>query len=1094
MVEKADNSTPESKLLAATFLGTNHNYFRVDSMIQPAAKVYDARKAEKEVQEWWLSAGIYEKVKRSRETSKPWYFLDGPPYASGSIHLGTAWNKIIKDTVIRYQTMCGRNVRRQPGWDCHGLPIEVKVEELLGIKSKKDIEQKIGVEEFVEQCKKWATDHVRLMTEQFKQLGVWMDWDDPYITFKRDYIESAWWTLKKAYERGLVKKDLRVIHWCPRCETALAEHEVRGEYQNVSDPSLYVRFRLRDRPNEYLLVWTTTPWTLPADLAVCVNPDYDYSEVEIGGDIYILATALVEKVMKDLGVSDYREVGSVKGVTLEGIQYEHPLLEEVPKQREFLEHHRVILGSHVTLDEGTGCVHTAPGHGEEDFEVGLRYGLPVFSPVGPDGRFTEEAGKYAGIFVKEADEVILEDLRKKGLLVKHGTVVHQYPHCWRCQSPLLFRATEQWFLKVAELKSTIIQKNAEKVKWVPDWATIRYANGVESVGDWCISRQRYWGIPLPIWVCEQCQNTIVVGSLEELSRLSLQPLGDIDLHRPHVDRVEIKCPKCGGVSRRVPDVLDVWFDSGIASWASLGYPKRQELFNQIWPSDFVTEGEDQVTKWFYSQQVVSIAAFGEVPYRRVLMHGFALDEKGRKMSKSLGNVVNPEDVVNKNGVDVLRLYILGANPPWEDLKFSWKSLEVVQRMMGVLWNVHVFATTYMSLDGFDPRKIDLDKVSVSLMPEDLWMISRINSVAREVTQAMEDLNLHSAVRVLSNFILEDLSRWYVRSVRERVWIEKEDPKKLAAYVVLYQALHVLVRLMAPFAPHITEVIYRDLVKAADPSSPESVHMLPWPSVEEHAINSRLEEGMRIVRALVEAGAAARQQHKLKLRWPVKRVSIRMASAEGLEAVKDLQELLRSQLNCKELLVVGPKERLKELGLRVKVDEGRFREKFGDLAERAMELIKGMDARRLAEELDLHGFVGLQFDGYKLSVHKELVDFEEEPPEGIALVQTEFGLLAMDTRMTPELEAESLARELVRRLQMMRKEMDLGMEERVDVVIGVASEKELESLSTQQEYISREVRVRNLRLCLLEAVSGEGYLKDWNIDGDNFRLLVKKVRP
>jgi isoleucyl-tRNA synthetase len=1063
-------------------------------MIQPAAKVYDARKAEKEVQEWWLSAGIYEKVKRSRETSKPWYFLDGPPYASGSIHLGTAWNKIIKDTVIRYQTMCGRNVRRQPGWDCHGLPIEVKVEELLGIKSKKDIEQKIGVEEFVEQCKKWATDHVKLMTEQFKQLGVWMDWDDPYITFKRDYIESAWWTLKKAYERGLVKKDLRVIHWCPRCETALAEHEVRGEYQNVSDPSLYVRFRLRDRPNEYLLVWTTTPWTLPADLAVCVNPDYDYSEVEIGGDIYILATALVEKVMKDLGVSDYREVGSVKGVTLEGIQYEHPLLEEVPKQREFLEHHRVILGSHVTLDEGTGCVHTAPGHGEEDFEVGLRYGLPVFSPVGPDGRFTEEAGKYAGIFVKEADEVILEDLRKKGLLVKHGTVVHQYPHCWRCQSPLLFRATEQWFLKVAELKSTIIQKNAEKVKWVPDWATIRYANGVESVGDWCISRQRYWGIPLPIWVCEQCQNTIVVGSLEELSRLSLQPLGDIDLHRPHVDRVEIKCPKCGGVSRRVPDVLDVWFDSGIASWASLGYPKRQELFNQIWPSDFVTEGEDQVTKWFYSQQVVSIAAFGEVPYRRVLMHGFALDEKGRKMSKSLGNVVNPEDVVNKNGVDVLRLYILGANPPWEDLKFSWKSLEVVQRMMGVLWNVHVFATTYMSLDGFDPRKIDLDKVSASLMPEDLWMISRINSVAREVTQAMEDLNLHSAVRVLSNFILEDLSRWYVRSVRERVWIEKEDPKKLAAYVVLYQALHVLVRLMAPFAPHITEVIYRDLVKAADPSSPESVHMLPWPSVEEHAINSRLEEGMRIVRALVEAGAAARQQHKLKLRWPVKRVSIRMASAEGLEAVKDLQELLRSQLNCKELLVVGPKERLKELGLRVKVDEGRFREKFGDLAERAMELIKGMDARRLAEELDLHGFVGLQFDGYKLSVHKELVDFEEEPPEGIALVQTEFGLLAMDTRMTPELEAESLARELVRRLQMMRKEMDLGMEERVDVVIGVASEKELESLSTQQEYISREVRVRNLRLCLLEAVSGEGYLKDWNIDGDNFRLLVKKVRP
>lgn len=1061
-------------------------------MIQPAAKVYDAKKAEREVQEWWLSAEIYEKVKKSREGASPWYFLDGPPYASGNIHLGTAWNKIIKDAVIRYKTMCGLNVRRQPGWDCHGLPIEVKVEELLGIRSKKDIEQKIGVEAFVEQCKKWASDHVRIMTEQFKDLGVWMDWDDPYITFKRDYIESAWWTLKKAYERGLVRKDLRVIHWCPRCETALAEHEVRGEYQNVSDPSLYVRFRLRDRPKEYLLVWTTTPWTLPADLAVCVNPDYDYSEVEIGGDIYIMATALVEKVMKDLGISDYREVSSVKGVSLEGIQYEHPLLEEVPRQRDFVGHHRIILGHHVTLDEGTGCVHTAPGHGEEDFEVGSRYGLPVFSPVGPDGRFTEEAGKYAGMFVKEADRVILDDLQKKGLLVKYGTVVHQYPHCWRCQSPLLFRATEQWFLKVGEIKSSIIQKNAEKVKWVPGWATIRYANGVESVGDWCISRQRYWGIPLPIWICDQCKNMVVVGSLEELSALSLQPLGDIDLHRPHVDRVEVKCPQCGGVARRVPDVLDVWFDSGIASWASLGYPKREELFKQIWPSDFITEGEDQVTKWFYSQQVVSIAAFGEVPYKRVLMHGFALDEKGRKMSKSLGNVVNPEDVIRRNGVDVLRLYILGANPPWEDLKFSWKSLEVVQKMMGVLWNVHVFATTYMSLDEFDPRKVDLGRVSPSLMPEDLWMISRINSVAREVTQAMEDLNLHSAVRSISNFVLEDLSRWYVRLVRERVWIEKEDPKKLAAYVVLYQAMHVLVRLLAPFAPHISEVIYRDLVKSADPSSPESVHMLPWPSVDEGAINTGLEEGMRIARAFVEAGASLRQQHRIKLRWPVNKVSIQVDSEEILDKIKDLRELLQNQLNCKELVLLGPRERPGELEIQFRVDEEQFRQRFGGLAERAMEQVRSMDAGRLFEELNLHGFVGLQFDGYKLSVPKGLIAFEEKPTEGVAFIQTDFGKLLMDTKLTPELEAESMARELVRRLQMMRKEMELGMEERVDVVVGVGKGEDLERLSTQQDYICREVRVRNLRLCLLNDVAGEGYLKDWNIDGENFRMLVRRV--
>ncbi|MFH1821671.1 MAG: isoleucine--tRNA ligase [Methanobacteriota archaeon] len=1061
-------------------------------MIQPAAKIYDANKAEREVQDWWLSAGIQEKVKNLHASAKPWYFLDGPPYASGNIHLGTAWNKIIKDTIIRYKTMCGLNVRRQPGWDCHGLPIEVKVEELLGIKSKKDIEQKIGVDEFVQQCKKWASDHVALMTEQFKQLGVWMDWDDPYITFKRDYIESAWWTLKRAYERGLVKKDMRVIHWCPRCETALAEHEVRGAYQDVSDPSLYVRFRLRDRPKEYILVWTTTPWTLPADLAVCVNPDYDYSEVVVGEDTYIMATALVGKVMQDLSVSYYQEVSSVKGSTLEGLQYEHPLLDEVPKQKECVEHHRVILGNHVTLDEGTGSVHTAPGHGEVDFVVGARYGLPVFSPVGPDGKFTEEAGKYMGIFVKDADSVILEDLQRKGLLVKQGKIAHQYPHCWRCQSPLLFRATEQWFLKVADIKSSIIQKNVEKVKWVPDWATIRYSNGVESAGDWCISRQRYWGIPLPIWTCDQCRNVMMVGGLEELASQSLNPIGDIDLHRPHVDRVEIKCTKCGGASKRVPDVLDVWFDSGIASWASLGYPKSEDLFKQIWPSDFVTEGEDQVTKWFYSQQVVSVAAFDDVPYRRVLMHGFALDERGRKMSKSFGNVVNPSDVVSKNGVDVLRLYILGANPPWEDLKFSWKSLDIVQRMMGVLWNVHVFATTYMSLDEFDPKKIDMNKVGASFMPEDVWMVSRINSVTREVTRALDELDLHDAVRAISNFVLEDLSRWYVRLVRERVWIEREDPKKLAAYVVLYQAMHVLVRLLAPFAPHIIEVIYRDLVKSINLGSPESVHMLPWPSVNESAINNKLEEGMRMVRAFVEASAAARQQAKLKLRWPVKRVSIKASTKENLEAVQGLDELLRVQLNCKELVIVGPTGRLKDMSLKVKVDDKLFVEKFGVLAQRAMELVKAMDAPRLAEELDRHGFVGLHFDGYKLSIHQGLMGFEEESTEGIAVVQTDFGKLAMDTRTTPALEAESMARELVRRFQTMRKEMDLGMEEKVDADIGVANEEDLGLLLRQQNYISREVRVRNLRICRVENVAGDGHMKDWNIDGKNFRLLVKRV--
>ncbi len=996
-------------------------------MIQPAAKVYDHKKIESEVQEWWRISGAYEKVKQMRSGADPWYFLDGPPYASGAIHLGTAWNKIIKDAILRYKTMRGFNVLRQPGWDCHGLPIEVKVEEKLGVQTKKDIEQKIGVENFIQSCKQWALDHVALMTEQFKRLGVWMDWDNSYVTFTNDYIESAWWTLKRAYERGLLQKDMRVIHWCPRCETALAEHEVRGEYHDVRDPSLFARFKLRDRPNEYLLIWTTTPWTLPADVAVCIHPEYEYARVAVDNDTYILARFLVEKVMGELGVGEYRVLDSVKGKVLEGLQYEHPLLDEVPKQREYMNHHRVICGEHVTLEEGTGCVHTAPGHGEEDFAVGARYGLPVFSPVGPGGRFTEEAGKYSGMLVKEADSVILDDLQRKGALVKRDSITHSYPHCWRCQTPLLFRATDQWFLRVEEIKPSILEKNAERVRWVPEWVATRYVNGVESVGDWCISRQRYWGIPLPIWVCVQCKSVMVVGDLGELKSLSVGQVDDIDLHRPHVDQVVLRCAKCGGESKRVPDVLDVWFDSGIASWASLGYPKRSELFEKLWPSEFITEGEDQVTKWFYSQQVVSVVVFNEVPYKQVLMHGFALDEHGRKMSKSLGNVVEPREVIDKYGADVLRFYMLSANPPWEDLKFNWKGIETVNRMLNVLWNVHVFATTYMFLDDFDPNKINLDLVRANFLPEDLWMISRTNSVTREVTKAFEEFDLHHASRAIANFVLEDLSRWYVRLVRERVWIEKNDPRKLAAYVALYQALHILVRLLAPFMPHVNEVIYRELAKAVSPKAPESVHMLPWPSVEEGAIDITLEQGMSVVRGFVEAGAAARQQAKLKLRWPVHKAIVQTSTHEARTHLKPLKELLRVQLNCKELVLIGPGE-----------------------------------------------------------------DFEKEMPEGFALMQTEFGKVAIDTKITPELKAECLARELVRRLQTMRKEMDLGMEEHVDVDVGVGTEETLRLLATQQNYISREVRVRNLRICRAGEVAGEGCLKDWNIDGNSFRLLVKRL--
>jgi isoleucyl-tRNA synthetase len=967
--------------------------------IEPAGS-YKIPESEREIQRWWEEEKIYEKVKG--KGGRNWYFLDGPPYASGSIHLGTAWNKILKDVILRYKSMRGYRVRRQPGWDCHGLPIEVKVEELLGIRSKKEIEERVGIEKFVEECRNWALRHVATMTEEFKRLGVWMDWEDPYLTLRDDYVECAWWTLKKAHEKGLLEKSLRVIHWCPRCETALAEHEVRGEYQDRTDPSVYLRFKLKGAEHRYLLVWTTTPWTLPADLAVCLHPDFTYVEIQVGEDRYILAEGLAEKVAAELGW-EYQILERRKGVELEGLEYEYPLLEEVPKQKEF--RHRVILGEHVTLEEGTGCVHTAPGHGEEDFEVGQRYGLPAFCPVDARGRFTQEAGKYAGLYVKDADKIILSDLKGKGLLVKEGTIVHSYPHCWRCHTPLLFRATEQWFLRTSKIKELLLEKNSA-VEWFPDWVRERYVNGVESVGDWCLSRQRYWGIPMPIWVCGKCGNELLVGSRRELEERGGKPR---NLHRPAVDEVLLRCEKCGGEMRRIPDVLDVWFDSSIASWASLGYPTRTPELSP-WPSDFITEGEDQVTKWFYAQQVSSVVAFGEVPYRQVLMHGFALDEKGRKMSKSLGNVIEPLEVVEKYGADALRFYVL-SSPPWEDLKFSMRELTNAQRLLNTLWNSHVFATTYMALDSFDPDEVG-EEVARHLKVEDRWILSRVNTLILSVTSSLERYELHAAVRALASFIQEDLSRWYIKLIRRRTWVEVEDPSKTAAYYTLHKVLTTLSKLLAPFIPHLSEKIYRGL------GGEGSVHLCDWPEPEEELIDKGLEEGMEIVRKLVEAGTSARQAAGLKLRWPVRTIVVE-AAPDVQEKIKPLLEILSSSLNCKELLLCRPGE-------------------------------KPLPAHHSTSE-------------------------------------SAYGRVTVDTELTNELKAEALAKEIVRRFQVMRKEMALGMEERVDGEVCLG--ESLELVKRMEDYIKQEVRIRNLHFSTAPQLPG--FRREFDLDGEKCALCLLK---
>lgn len=970
-------------------------------MVDKAESQVNLRELEESVQKGWKDGSIFEKSVDLLKDRDKYYFLDGPPYASGAVHLGTAWNKILKDAIVRYIVMNGKNVRRQAGWDCHGLPIEVMVEQKLGIKNKKEIED-FGIEKFIKECKSWAHEHIKLMSSQFERQGVWLDWESPYMTLTDDYIEAAWWTIKKAWEKELLARYLRVVTWCPRCETALAEAEI--EYADRSDPSIFVKFPLVDREEEYILIWTTTPWTLISNLAVMVHPDFEYVRAKTDGGIFILAKELAPILKEKFGL-EYEILQTLNGGDLEGVKYRNPLSEIINVNPESPNAYSVILAEFVSLEEGTGCVHTAPGHGPEDFEACQPYGIDVISPIDERGAFTEEAGKYQGLITKKDDEVIIKDLDEEGALLLSDTISHRYGHCWRCKTPIIYRATKQWFIKVSELKDQMLNE-IKKVKWVPEWAgSARFKDWVENARDWTVSRQRYWGIPLPIWRCTSCDEIDVMGSKEELES---KGSAVEELHKPYVDDVKLKC-KCGSEMLRVPDVLDVWFDSGVASWASLGYPSKEDEF-EWYPIDFITEGHDQTRGWFYSMLGCGILAFGEIPYRQVLMHGFILDEKGEKMSKSLGNVVTPEEVIEKYSAEVLRFYVLWANKPWDDLRFNWEEVKVISKMFNILWNAYVFATTYMSIDTFDPAK----HKNPEYKTEDRWILSRLNSTMKEVTEGFEMFNVHTVTRALHDFIVEDLSRWYIPLIRHRTWIEKDDPEKISAYAALYEMLTKLTTIMAPISPHITEEMYRNLVGAK-----ESVHFESWVECDENAIDTQLEKNMNLTRKYVEAEAAAREKSGIKRRWPVlESYYIRdKESDESLEILEDIVTTATSTLSFK-------------------VEE----------------------------------------PGWKIPEEYSTVDFE-------------FGSVALNTEKTDEILARGYAREVVRRIQQMRKGENLDIEAFIKANVEVKDEI-ANLLERQHDYISTETRAKILNIA--SKLEHEGTEKEWNINKNTFKISISEI--
>lgn len=830
--------------------------------------MYEHRKVEKEILEFWEKNGIFEKARMKNRGKETFYFCDGPPYATGQIHPGTGWNKTIKDAVCRYQRMRGRDVRVQAGYDTHGLPIEVKVEQELKFTNKGDIE-KYGIGKFVEKCKSFATKYIGIMGGQFQSLGVWMDFENPYITYHDSFIDSSWKTLKMANEHGLLHEGVYVLPYCYRCETTMANYEL--EYDDESDPSVYVKFRLKDK-DEYLLVWTTTPWTLVANMAVMVHPTFNYVRAKIDDEVWIIAKDRLEHVSSLLEKSA-TVLEEIPGRKLKDLEYLHPFQDKIHK---FSDRKVVLSDEFVTLEDGTGLVHTAPGHGPADFIIGKRYGIEAFCPVDGKGNYTDDAGALSGRNVREANPAISEILKDNGSLVYEARIRHRYPHCWRCKTPLIFLTTKQWFISISKMKEQMINE-IDKTEWHPDFAKDRFREFVSNAPDWCISRQRYWGIPLPIWKCE-CGKMFVAGSKSEIPAVK-------ELHRPYIDEVELAC-ECGKKMRRIPDVLDVWFDSGNAIWASLS-PEDAKTYGER--ADLIIEGQDQIRGWFYSLLGSGVVRYGACPYKRILMHGFFVDEKGEKMSKSLGNFVPLEDILEKYGADSFRLWGV-SNTVWEELKFSWEELKKATGELNIVFNMVVF------LERFYPKGKKISGAKLTKMDE--WMLSRLHSTIREFRSSFDSYELNRAAKALRAFVVDDVSRFYMKIAKERI-SSGEDSE--GALMTIYSVMLESLKMLGCFSPMLSEHLYQRFFRNHE--NAESIFLLELPAEEESRINALYEKQMEVVKEAVSIALQARQNAAIKVRWPIRTLYVETKSHEATDAINAFSQTIMGLTNAKEVRTV-----------------------------------------------------------------------------------------------------------------------------------------------------------------------------------------------
>ena len=1036
---------------------------------------------EQKTLDFWKENKIFEQSIEEKEGKPVYTFYDGPPTANGKPHIGHVLTRVIKDMIPRYQTMKGHKIIRKAGWDTHGLPVELEVEKLLGIDGKEQIEE-YGLDPFITKCKESVWKYKGMWEEFSGKVGFWADMDDPYVTYHNDFIESEWWALKKIWDRGLLYKGFKIVPYCPRCGTPLSSHEVAQGYKLVKERSAVVRFKVVGE-DAYFLAWTTTPWTLPSNVALCVNPDETYCKVKAAdGYTYYMAQALLDKVLGRLadeenGVAAYEVLETYVGTDLEHKEYE-PLYacaaEVAEKQKK--KGHYITCDSYVTMTDGTGIVHIAPAFGEDDAQVGRKYDLPFVQFVDGKGNLTEET-PFAGLFVKDADPKVLVDLDSRGLLFDAPKFEHDYPYCWRCDTPLIYYARDTWFIKMTAVREDLIRNN-DTVNWIPESiGKGRFGDWLKNVQDWGISRNRYWGTPLNIWECE-CGKRHAIGSIAELKEMSDNCPEDIELHRPYIDAVTIKCPDCGKEMHRVPEVIDCWFDSGAMPFAQWHYPfENEDIFKENFPADFISEAVDQTRGWFYSLMAISTLIFNEAPYKNVIVLGHVQDKDGQKMSKSKGNAVDPMEALNKYGADAIRWYFYTNSAPWLPNRFHEDAVVEGQRkFMGTLWNTYAFYVLYANIDNFDPTKYSLDYDKLAVM--DKWLLSKLNTAVRAVDDNLGNYRIPEAARAMSEFV-DDMSNWYVRRSRERFWAKGMEQDKINAYMTLYTALVTICKTAAPMIPFMTEDIYQNLVRSVDKSAPKSIHLCDFPEVDEKMVDKELEADMDEVLKIVVLGRAARNSANIKNRQPIGNMYVKAAK----ELSDFYKEIIEDELNVKSVEFKDDvssfssysfKPQLKTVG-----------PKYGKQLNAIREYLSNVDGNEAMNTLKTEGALKFDANGVEVSLAEEDLLIDIAQTEGFETQADAVVTVVLDTNLTEELLEEGFVREIISKVQTMRKEAGFEVMDKI-TISAAGNDKVADIMKRNEEVIFADVLATGI-----EYGEVSGYTKSWNINGEKVDLGVTK---